>query len=233
MDIASRLRRALAGAIVAAGIAAAGHAQGNVLQTTGWLNGSETFDLSSGGTAYNGIPTGGFTGKWNGVNIVFWCVELNQYFSPGTSYSDYVATPLTNALLSELFQEAFASADDSKDNSAAFQLAVWELMFDGGATHDVTSGNFRVTNAHGNTNAETIANGWLANLPSSSNYGLSFLYSPGHQNFITGYLPPSQCCGNVPEPDVLALFGAGFAAFAVVRRKRIAQALQSAVMRVR
>jgi hypothetical protein len=218
VDIASWARRALAVAVVMGGLAFAGGARANVLQTTGWLNGHEAFDVTGG--PYSSLPVGGFTGKWNGVDIVFWCVELSQFFNPGTSYPDYTASPLNNSLLSALFQEAIGQADDSPDNSAAFQLAVWEIMFEGGSNLDVTSGNFRVTNAHGNTNAVTTANYWLTHLPQSSNYSIYFLYSPGHQNFITANVPPSKCCGNVPEPAPLALLGAAVGAWAITRRVR-------------
>jgi len=192
----------------------------NTLQTLGWLDGDEIFSLSLNGSALNGVPTGGFVGRWNGTPIVFWCAELTQYFNVGNTYSDYTVSLDQLVQLNELFGEAGGVAGSSTDNSAAFQLAVWEILYDNGPALDVSSGNFYVTKSPDSSNAIGIANGWLSNLSTPSTYTTFFLFSPSHQNFITGQLPPLHCCSNVPEPNGALLVVTAGLIVAGMRRRR-------------
>ncbi len=185
----------------------------NTLVTSGWANGYESFAVSNhSGT----VPAGGFTGTWNGTPIVFWCEELGQSFGLGGTYTDYTAAPLVNLRLSELFQADLNSAltGPVNVNSAAFQLAIWNIIYDN--DNFVNSGSWF---ASGDANAINLANSWLASLPASSSLSLMQLTSRTHQDFVTpGSLP--NCCGDVPEPSPLPLLGAGLAAMLFAMRNR-------------
>ncbi|HTP98403.1 MAG TPA: PEP-CTERM sorting domain-containing protein [Casimicrobiaceae bacterium] len=188
------------------------------LHTIGYANGAQQFSLSMGGSP----GAGGFYGTWNGDPIVFWCVELDQYFGFGNTYTYSASLPDSPVftLLGELFHEAYGSALTDSTHSAAFQLAVWEIFFDSGSLN-LSSGNFRVVNDDGHTDAVTIAQGWLNGLSNSvDDVDVFYLVNDGHQNFITNTnikLPRTQ---TVPEPSTLWLMLAAAMTLAALARRR-------------
>lgn len=195
----------------------------------GYQNGSESFLLTAAPPpAVNPVNAGGFAGRIGpnpGPNppttpIIFWCAELTQTFSFGTVYSNYTSSPLSNTLLSQLFTEVggSASATSTTDSSAAFQLAIWEILFEGGTYGGLTvsGGNFQAT---GNAAAITQANSWLAALDAGdpATTALFLLSSPNHQDFITDTNSPLL---QTPEPGSLALLGVGILAAMFAMRRR-------------
>ena len=226
-NISTLLHRTIAACAIAGALCLSAPAAANTLQTTVWLNGSVALTTHRGATAQN-VAAGGFTGIWNTTTpITFWCFDLDHFFSVGSTYTDYTASPLGGGVatqLARLFEEAFGSAGASAVNSAAFQLAVWEIEYDGGSL-DVTAGSgFSATGGGANgTAARAQANAWLANLGSytGASWSISQLLSATHQDFIVGNLPPSKCCKNdVPEPPVLPLVLAAMGAVAMVESRR-------------
>jgi len=183
--IANMLPRATAACAVVGALALGGTAHANTLDTTGFLNGSVGLTVHQGALTEN-VSAGGFTGKWHSGGtpdvlspITFWCFELTQYFSPGTSYPGYTASALGGPVVSrivQLFQEAFGAADDSVTNSAAFQLAIWEIEYESSGLADVSLYNvssgtgFYATGSGVNfTAARNQANTWLAGLDAYRN----------------------------------------------------------------
>ena len=126
---ADKIRRACALAAFALGTAAtpAAHAD-PVFHTTGYYIGAQQFGLSFGGSP----NAGAFLGTWDGDPFVFWCVELDQYFSFGNNYDYLESLPNTPVfvLLGSLFTEAYDEALGDTTHSAAFQLAIWEIIYD-------------------------------------------------------------------------------------------------------
>jgi hypothetical protein len=208
-------------------IGATAHA--NTLDTTGWLNGSIGMTVHQGSLTQN-VAAGGFTGVWHSgtpdvaTPITFWCYELTQYFNPGTSYPNYTASPLAGATqLAQLFQEAFGSAASSRINSAAFQLAVWELEYDSGNlnVNDTASGFYATGGGADGAAARTQANTWLLGLGSPGTWSITRLSNTIHQDFITGGDLPGACCKRtVPEPPVLPLVLAAMGAAALIESRR-------------
>jgi hypothetical protein len=207
------------------------HSTAVFLVGDGFKNGSDsaTFLAATPPPAETTVDEGGFTGHIGpnpGPNpptnpILFWCAELTQTFGFGTVYTDYSISPLTNLILSQLFTEAGGSsgATSTQTKSAGFQLAVWEILFEGGTYggFDVTQGNFKVS---GDAGAIAQANTWLMGLSASSpaTTQLFLLSSPDHQDFITDTQIPSLLL--VPEPSPLPLLGAGLIALYLVMRRR-------------
>src|SRR5215470_4101821 len=108
--------RALLGASACCALCVAPVAQADLIGTD-FAKGSQTFDVTA--PTANNVPTGAFTGFFNGQPITFFCFELTQYFQFGVSYPDYSASNPSNAqfdLLSRLFSEAFEHVLDSTLN---------------------------------------------------------------------------------------------------------------------
>lgn len=99
--------------------------------------------------------------------------------------------------------------------SAAVQLALWEVAFETGPNLDVTGGAFYVDGGN-SAAARTLANSYLSNLGNwtvSSTQTATLLYSPERQSQV--FMAP------VPEPSTWAmmLFGFGVAG-GVIRSRR-------------
>jgi hypothetical protein len=195
----------------------------------GYKNGSESFLLTAAPPpVVNPVNAGGFAGRIGpnpGPNppttpITFWCAELTQTFGFGAVYGEYTYSPLGNTLLSQLFTEVggSASATSTTVRSAAFQLAIWEILFEGASygSLNVSNGNFR---ASGDALAISQANTWLAGLSAGSpaTTALFLLASPDHQDFITDTTSPLLL---TPEPGSLALLGIGILAAMFAMRRR-------------
>jgi hypothetical protein len=159
-------RRALCAVAAGTALCVAPLARATHLHPTGLANGDEIFNVKI--PSANNVPTGAFKGTWNGTPIVFFCFELTQFFSFGPTYTDYTASNPSNptfTLLGELFTERFAHALDSPANSAAFQLAVWEIRYETGSPTDLRAGSFHVLSDNGHTATVDAANYLLTHLP--------------------------------------------------------------------
>ena len=226
MNILNFVRRGLALTAVA-GLGAAQFAFANpvTLHPTGFLNGwSEQFNVNVPTVVDpNPLSTGAFVGTIDpgAIPITFFCFQLTESFSFGNpyAYDDAAVSGGKYDTLSALFTEAFTTVTASPLNSAAFQLAVWEILEEttpGSLSPGVGQGSFYVTNDHGNTATVAAANALIAGLPSSGTYVIHLLKSDTNQDFIYG-IKPTQF--QVPEPGPLSLVALGLIALFAVRRR--------------
>ena len=214
MKMQSLLRRVLVGPALCALFMASPLSHGAILIGTGYANGHEAFTLTGAGT----VNAGGFMGTLDGTPLLFWCAELTQtfgFFDP----QPYNVIPLNNPTLSGLFDEVGGStaAIATTRSSAAFQLAIWEILFEGTTTtpYSLSTGSFQATGA--DTLAIDMANAWLLALAGPGNTVLAMLTNRDHQDFLTDQTPPGLL---VPEPASLPLVGVGILAVMIALRRR-------------
>jgi hypothetical protein len=204
---------------------------------TNFKQGSQSATIINNNVSIGTYPAGEFAGILNGNAFSTFCTDIYQSFgwnnlgSPYTYELKTVAetqtlwgtSPYTGGSygqVSKLFTTAYASVYNSV-TSAAFQFALWELLYEKNGSYDVADGSFKLGgDAAGTVAARSQANQWLASLANASEgYSVQSLYSgpgqrPGNQQDFLVATP-------VPEPQsyALALVSLGIVA-GYARRKR-------------
>lgn len=188
----------------------------STVRMTGFAMGHAAVDVSS--DTHGTIGAGQLRGTLDGASFLTYCTDLGQSFGWNTTYSYTLAangsTLGFSAMQADRLGKLYTVAGgnpDTTDKSAAFQLAVWEILYDTTAG-DVTSGNFRLLSG-GSTAQRTQTNAWLTAVldPAvTTSFSAQRLYSSVAQDFIIFTPLP----GNVPVPEpagvglvVLALAG--------------------------
>jgi hypothetical protein len=163
------------------------------------------------------LPAG--PGVDNVISDLFtgYCVEINQGVNANTSIQyvvtepdDYGLSANEILLLSRLWGEFFDNVN-SANTSAAFQIAVYEILFDAdGAGANVTTGIFTVQDV--SATPRGIAQSWLTTITAPGYSGgtapIRILVSPTSQDQIVQFPAPGT--------GVIALGAAGLLA----RRRR-------------
>lgn len=146
-------------------------------------------------------------------NFNTYCVEISQHVSSGHDYTYNVVSgaahgfsPAQEALLGRLWWSYFAGIDSATE-SAAFQIAVWEIALDNGL--NLTGGGLAFT---GPAATLTLADSYLAGITGANYAGgaeiISVLENDGAQDQVTV----------IPSPGAFALAGLGL--LTVGRRRR-------------
>jgi hypothetical protein len=157
------------------------------------------------------------------TSITTYCIDLQNHITFGSTYTYTVETNLTLAptignnpatvtAIEALFNKYYTISLSSTTDSAAFQLALWKLVYDGPSDTSLSSGEIQANNPL----AQSMLNGTLA----SSNNDLAdatlvALVDPGYQAQIM-VVPNTP--SSVPAPPALMLAGIG--ALALVGRAR-------------
>jgi hypothetical protein len=172
---------------------------------------------------------GGFRVTDGDRDFVAWCLDILDNLGlpslyeitttpfAGTAQGSLGATVISN--IENLFEVNYATLVDIGNNaqSAGFQLALWELVYETGGTFNVSDGTWRATSS--TSGVVAAANTYLANLGNAitQNYALTFYESKaGGQNLVS--------VSPVPLPSAVWLFGLGLAGLYGAGRRRNARA---------
>jgi hypothetical protein len=210
--------------VVLAATLAAGSASASTVsldyQTSGNAFGSENLQqiVRVASPGYNGRARAGafqMTGDNGYGNIIAFCVDIFQYLRDGQTYVEndqlFDATIVQN--IDRLFTSVYRSVDTAVE-AAAFQVSLWEVIYDQEGSYDLDAGSFSTS---GNSAVEAVADGYLAGLANASTggYDITFLENGSTQDVVT--------VAAVPLPASFLLMLGGFAGFAAVKRKQRGQ----------
>ena len=227
-------RTALAlAALLAANTASAGLISSVNLKMTGFAYGYAAVQTNvTSGTIGDGELQGLMTN--NGVTSSFltYCTDLAQSFSWNTNYSyTLVANGSANGftarqadLLGKLYTLAGRDVDTT-DESAAFQLAVWEIVTESASNKlNILNGNFQLT-AGASNQQRSLASNWLESISASTaknTFDATRLYSSVAQDFVvfTERSLTTIDGGKVPEPASYGLVGMALLGLVATRRHR-------------
>lgn len=168
-----------------------------------------------------------------GTSFMAWCVDIYHLLNTGSSGSSYALQTGSqffgagSSVIGRLERLASYVVDNDGSaatttlesaltgslQSAAFQLAVWEIVNEGGSSGlNVSNGDFYVTGA--TTTVANLANGWLTNSAGwASTQVLSVWSGPNSTQDLAVFAP-------IPEPETYAMLLAGLGLMGFIARRR-------------
>ena len=145
MKIQSMVRSALFACASLTLVSAAPILHAGVLATSGYTGEAVTINYNGSSQSTSAIAFTGATFDGNAINP-FWCIDLSKHVPyPPWSINGYTAAVFQSAPLGfsssqvqdlrKLFSSQLGSALSDVQHTAAFQLAIWDILFDNDVSH--------------------------------------------------------------------------------------------------
>ena len=217
--------RSTAIAVALASLFAAQPAVADTFTFGGFANGSVAATIYNTPSPVGGNPTSVAAGGFNMTNTTAggtfqaWCVDIFSWLASSTVYTQvsgasFYPTSLAKVTdLEKLATRNLPSVTGNATNSAAFQLAVWEIVNETSGVYSLSGGNFYATSA-----ASATANSMLSALNSATTNTAQILSvwkeTPGHPTQDLAVFAP------IPEPQTYAMMLAGLGLMGFVARHR-------------
>ena len=157
------------------------------------------------GQSFNNLSAGGFNMSDGTNSFVAWCIDLfdtikTAAYTPGRPAQ---VTDAEEADLNRLFTLGRDTAQADAISTAAFQVAIWEIVYETDTSYSLSSGNFMASD---NVTVVTAAQGLLDTLGTDAGTAsLSFFASTTSQDLVSG----QTAVVPLPASSLLLLSGLG------------------------
>ncbi|MFJ5447213.1 PEP-CTERM sorting domain-containing protein [Methylobacillus methanolivorans] len=140
------------GAAMTAQVALAGHDDNSIKAKITGFEYSDVVDVkisSNSGKKWTTVEAGAYKGTWeNGDAFAAFCVEISQGLAPLGKWASYTEGTFSSSVensLTSLANKYYSFVDDAV-TSAAFQVAVWEIVTESKTGLNLDKGSFQADN---------------------------------------------------------------------------------------
>ena len=224
----ARKRRGLAIGLVVGGLTLSQPVLADILKYLGPAFGGyvTTSGLTNTPTPPNPVTASPSTGAVSMLNLTAggsfaaWCVDIYSWLNTTSTGASYTLTSgatffggsPSKVTDLERLASLYLGSVNTVAESGAFQLAVWEIVYENSGSYGLGTGNFQVASASGG--AITTANTWLSALGSGvPTMTLNVWASSSSQDLAV-------FTSAVPEPEIYAMLAAGLGFLGFVGKKR-------------